>query len=137
MDGQRFDGLAKSVAGARSRRGMIKGLAGGALGVVLGGTALRDVAAQDVSPQVSDSICGGQPEYCSTTNRFQCGPSGSVCAQLVNGDKRCVIAPPCRKQRRFHCDRNKDCDKGEVCIVVKRCCGNSGGASRLCAVRAA
>jgi len=45
MDGFQFDALAKSVAAGASRRGVLKGLLGGALAAAASALGLEDAAA--------------------------------------------------------------------------------------------
>ena len=61
MDAQRFDALAKAVAGSpHSRRSALRRLGGGALAAVLGVTSLRPArAAQDATPAAGTPAAGG------------------------------------------------------------------------------
>ena len=125
MDGKRFDDLTKAMSGVRpSRRAMLRGLAGGALAGVLGGRALG-ASAQDVTIQ-GDAICEGREVICSSAGGpgFNCA-DGCVCARNTNGEKQCVdgLADTCRGRTR--CQRNRDCDDGQVCIRVAGCSGSA------------
>ncbi len=51
MDSQRFDDLSRTLATARSRRGALKTLAGGALGGLLGLVGVREAAAACRAPK--------------------------------------------------------------------------------------
>lgn len=62
MDGQRFDDLARwAVKRGRSRRGVLRGLAGGALAALLGGAA--------VSPQGAAAKCLQPGKACKRDNQ--------------------------------------------------------------------
>ena len=122
VDGRRFDDLTKNlVAATPSRRGVLRGLVGGALAAVFGGVTLERAMAQEVGTEATDLICENQTVLCNAARRpaFVCG-TGCACARQTNGDKRCVQAQiSCREQPR--CRRNRDCGRGEVCIEVEGC----------------
>jgi len=139
VDGQRFDKLTKTLTGATpSRRGVLRGLAGGALAAVFGGRAL-DASAQFTD--ADDAVCEGQQVICNAAGvpGFTCA-EGCVCARNVSGTKQCVngLGDTCRNRKR--CNRNKDCGSGRVCIRVSGCRGEactSGRAKGRCFNRCA
>ena len=123
MDGQRFDDLTKNLStAARSRRGVVRGLVGGAVGAFLGGVTLKGAAAESVD--ATDAICDRREVLCNSRGEpaFVCG-DGCVCARNVtNGDKQCVEAFRAICTNRQRCNENGDCDgRGEVCIRVSGC----------------
>lgn len=122
MDGQRFDGLTRELAGPQTRRHALRLLAGGTLGAVLARFGLEQASAQDVGT-TSDAVCEGRQVICSSAGGpgFDCA-EGCVCARNTNGEKQCVngLRDTCRNRQR--CDRNKDCNgDGQVCIRVSGC----------------
>lgn len=136
MDGQRFDDLTKGLADRPSRRGVLRGLAGGTLAALFGGIAAQRATAQ-VDPARTQLVCANQTVLCnrqgSTATRCG-GRKACSCALLANGDRRCVFngrGCPARSE----CDKNRDCDRGEVCIRVAGCCRSDTGAVRACARR--
>lgn len=136
MDGQRFDDLTKTLVERPSRRGVLRGLAAGAVAAVFGGTAARRAAAQ-VDPARTQLVCANQTTLCNRRGdtATRCGGRQACsCALLANGDRRCVFnSRGCPK--RTECDNNRDCDAGEVCISVAGCCRSDTGAVRACVRR--
>lgn len=99
MDGQRFDLLARAVRGSRSRRGMLRGLAGVVTLVVL------DRRAQNVAAQV-DQLNPGDPCQFDA----QCADSGMICDYVgQTGDFRCCAGESGR------CGGDADCGGWLVC----------------------
>jgi hypothetical protein len=141
MDGSRFDDLTKTlVASTRSRRGLLRGLAGGALGAVFGGAAVKAAAAQDVGADYYSLTCrqGGTNFYCraEASEVTTCGPRANNCVCATTKDDntpKCVEEPTtgCGKDR---CRRDSDCGKGEYCVRVPDCCTDSskGKCARRC-----
>jgi hypothetical protein len=84
VDSRRFDSLARSVAGPRTRRGLLGSLAALAAGL----TAHRAVDAQVTQAQCGNVVC-----YNRATQAVDvaCRP-GCVCCVFGNGNSRCM--PP-------------------------------------------
>ncbi len=100
MDGQRFDELTKSLARGTSRRRMLKGLAGGAMAVLLG-RGVRDVAAggtftcgAGVGACPSGLICCSGSCKNLRTDPNNCGRCGRVCSTNLCNAGRCVASCP-------------------------------------------
>jgi hypothetical protein len=84
MDHERFDSLARAMAIGKSRRDVLKLLAGGAAGGALAITAFDDVAAECHGIACSDDsgCCTGAP-FCS----------GGVCATAMAAPEPAAEAP--------------------------------------------
>ena len=94
MDPRRFDALAQSLAGAKTRRGVLGTLA--ALGAGVLGARATD--AQVTQRDCGNVVCGSNPAICK---------AGCVCCTYPNGNSRCrppgtcapgtevVVTPPC------------------------------------------
>ena len=122
MDSKRFDAVAKSIAtGATDRRTVGRLLAGGALGVALGGGALAREAA----------ACCRDPKGCVARRRTgRCVGIGDTCRSTrdccmgdcegIDGRMQCArpanLGAPCR------C--NADCITG-ICSTKGRICANA------------
>ena len=128
MDDQRFDDLARALAGGRaSRRRLLRGLLGAGALVPLLGARPRHVGA------IGDADCRAFPPRWRIDNQY-CGYSecsrrmGCRCAVTVGGAPTCVEYADVNEfrddcPRRDECDRNDDCARGEVCIRIGGCCG--------------
>ena len=82
MDSKHFDRLAKTAATGASRRHLVKGLVGGALGVDLLGRSVRHASAQEVTPGQCAAQNGGR---CRTD--ANCRASNPCCVgQCVRGN---------------------------------------------------
>ncbi|MDQ3410732.1 MAG: hypothetical protein M3509_01295 [Chloroflexota bacterium] len=107
MDGTRFDVVAKAVAnGGASRRSLVRGLAGGALGLTIGG-AVRTAQAQDSCARGvmgrKRNCCHREGDRCRTTHqccngrceeisgRTECGACFSIGAPCVEGPDCCTF----------------------------------------------
>src|SRR5215207_9125031 len=131
MDADRFDSLVRSLTGARSRRGALRGLLAGSLGL-LGWSPAEDTTAKNCkkitnkakrkkclakargqTPVVPPSPCVPQ---CAATNACDgdgCGNSCGVCtAPTVCVGGSCVCP-----------DGTKPC--GSACILTAECCTNA------------
>src|SRR5918912_3851928 len=81
MAGYQFDELTKDLAGAKSRRGFLKGLLGAGLAAASVGTVFSGVASA-VSPacppsQITTTTCAnGAVLHCCRTQTPCCGPDG-------------------------------------------------------------
>jgi len=151
MDGQRFDTLARAVAGNRSRRGLLGGLVG-AVGLLALGRRTPDVAAQGgyLGPGEAcydDSQCGNtrySQMFCDNNGYDYDGPlnccayEGGYCysdegccgvASCITGS---CISPPSDAGPGDPCQVNDECFAlGLVCDYVgltgdSRCCGYEG-----------
>jgi hypothetical protein len=132
MDGQRFDDLTKALAGTTpSRRGVLRGLAGGAFAAVFGGTAFG--AAAQVGTTEFDLTCRqqGVKFYCNDPAPVtECGPGnlGCRCARGRESGRFCIEQPtggcPSKSER---CRQNSDCRSNEVCVSIRDCCPDNPG----------
>jgi hypothetical protein len=151
MDGQRFDTLARAVAGDRSRRGLLGRLVG-AVGLLALGRRTPDVAAQGgyLGPGEAcydDSQCGNtrySQMFCDNNGYDYDGPlnccayEGGYCysdegccgvASCITGS---CISPPSDAGPGDPCQVNDECFAlGLVCDYVgltgdSRCCGYEG-----------
>jgi hypothetical protein len=151
MDGQRFDTLARAVAGDRSRRGLLGRLVG-AVGLLALGRRAPDVAAQGgyLGPGEAcydDSQCGNtrySQMFCDNNGYDYDGPlnccayEGGYCysdegccgvASCITGS---CISPPSDAGPGDPCQVNDECFAlGLVCDYVgltgdSRCCGYEG-----------
>lgn len=97
MNEHRFDDLAKALATGTSRRGVLKGLAGGAAGTALAVLSGRDADAKRKKPKKSKkgaaqgepcnaTVCG-PGEFCCNFSCSICAPLGSSCTQQFCGDE--------------------------------------------------
>ena len=102
MDGERFDQIARSVATATTRRGLLKGLAGGALAAAFGLGRGRTAEATHKPP---GAACRGTVECSQTTalgRGFVCADNGIAADGALN------------------CCHNE----GQSCGIGAHCCGN-------------
>ena len=151
MDGQRFDGLARAMAGGAPRRGALRLLAGAALAGVLGAAGAGDAAAgcfqkgrrcrydrQCCSGRCREGECArprryGGGGFCAGVpfapgNFTQCGTTGNInypcfCAQnACVADTRLDSVQPCPQA---------GCPEGQICVpgVFP---GGAGGCFRQC-----
>jgi len=104
MDGTRFDTLARSFGGGRTRRDALKGLAATLLGLGV---------ARDASAQV-----GGELATCgqSCRNSDDCN-AGLRCNREGGGRGRCTA----RRSTDATCNRNADCRVDYEVCVNRRC----------------
>lgn len=113
MDGQRFDTWTKGTFGS-SRRGLLKGLAGGALAVPLAAFGLGGAAAQDEAAK----RCKDKGERCDR--------DADCCNKLACKNREC-------KRDRDNGGGNGNCnDRGERCDRDADCCGNLECKNREC-----
>lgn len=152
MDPERFDGIVRSLAEGGSRRRVLRGLAGAALGAVLAsrgdaGAARCQYLGEHCDarrPCCSGKRCvagrcrcrAGRPECGGScpdlrTNDYHCGRCDRRC---VNGRHceggECVVPPPGSVRRRKLCARTADCSQagGPVfCAVRSDYCGGPEG----------
>jgi hypothetical protein len=80
MDDERFDRLARSIAGSPSRRQVVGGLASGALGILLGAVRPEVVAA---ACRKAGANCGRRKRCCA----------GARCLETADGGRRCQCNP--------------------------------------------
>ena len=98
MDPRRFDALAQSLAGAKTRRGLLGTLAALGAGMLGARTPQRAEAQQVTQAFCGNVVCGSNPAICK---------AGCVCCTYSNGNSRCrppgscapgtevVVTPPC------------------------------------------
>jgi hypothetical protein len=130
MDGSRFDGLAKALHTAPSRRRFLGSLAGAAGAAVAGRATLDEAVAQSFTASRYDLTCRnlGVRRFCLDAEPITpCGPAqtGCRCARLRQGQARVCIEQPSTgcPTRRTRCANNADCPGRQVCIIVRNCCG--------------
>nr|MBA2752910.1 hypothetical protein [Chloroflexia bacterium] len=147
MDDQRFDELTRALAGARSRRQVIKNLAGGLAGAFAGALGLGANATAQTGPGGSD--CGNNGQSCtaqqccggftclvdgtSGTEKFCC-PDGNVCGQcclpaggVCLGGRECT----CPELIPDRCPPTADNPFGE-CVDLQNDLLNCGSCGNAC-----
>lgn len=144
MDGDRFDAVTKALAGASTRRGALRLLAGGALAGALarldpGGAAAQDVGAAHCVP--NGTICTGRKRL-GTRHRHSCRDCCSGFTRVGAGAaRRCSCRPDgvsCGGSAAKCCsgvcgadgtcgDPGAACRAGEQCSGG-RCCPTGSGA---------
>jgi Cys-rich repeat protein len=140
MDSGRFDQVAKDLAGGLIRRGILKGLFGGAVVATAGGIAPEPVGATTGSCEASTEprttvgdYCnagGGRGHQCSETAHLVCDLSKAVLfdsyCSSVGGSCQCVVGyfqsanGVCIPNGT--CDVDTDCEIGLVCDDVDHSC---------------
>lgn len=150
MDNQRFDDLTKSLAGAGSRRRILKGFAAAAVGAVASAIGLAEA---DAAPRLkANAKCGGKGA-CPAGTRCVGRPKRCRCVagtELVGG--RCVKKCPGNRMRDANgmcgclpgtemvggacvktCPGNKMRDADGMCVCKTGCAGGKvPGASCAC-----
>ena len=93
MAGDRFDELTKDLAGAKNRRGFLKGLVSAGLAAVGAGTVLSGVARAACPPLTAP--CG--TSACCSIETQQCCPGGVCCGitQTCCGTQCCGLGSRC------------------------------------------
>lgn len=149
MDDRRFDGLARMVAHRRSRRGVVRGLAG-VVALVAAGRSAAPVAAQAPGePCYHDAQCVwdfGQEHFCADNGFDYDGPLncctyGGRCTrdEACCGAARCIDGF-CTDRPRFagsgdRCDAGVECRAADTSLTCAynadtgddRCCAGEGG----------
>lgn len=108
MDATRFDALSRDVATKADRRGLLRTLAGGVLGVA-GLAAAGDVALGKQKCK-NDRDCDGN-KVCANKKCVQCKTNGDC-----NGGKVCSNNNKC-----VQCLKKKDCKSNERCNNKNKC----------------
>jgi len=114
MDHERFDRLARHLATGANRRGILKGLVGGATAVVAGGALRQRTMAEETAPAFCNEF-----HPCTDPNVATCGTTGATA-------NRC-----CRTTIGMYCDA--DANIGNACCDPKYVCAagttweNTGG----------
>lgn len=125
MDEQRFDDLARKLGGGRSRRGLLRGLAG-ALGLTLFGSRIQEGAAQ------YGSLGPGDPCY----DDGQCSALVMNYSPLFCADNGFDYDGPlnCCTYEEGFCFSDEGCCGNLVCDVDQRCRSTSSylGPGELC-----
>ena len=124
MENEHFDQIARSLAAAPSRRGVVRLLAGAAIAA---GTGLLSRVPRTAGAQVTpaDAQCEAGPvidrQRCRVNtcrNRADC-----ACARTAEGEKKCVEflfeESFCKRRQ---CRRDRDCPQGELCVEIGGCC---------------
>lgn len=101
MEAARFDTLSRDVGAKAGRRGMLKTLVGGMLGVV--GLAAAGDAALGKKDCSKDKDC---------SNNKVC--KNNTCVECKN-DSNCNGGRVCEKKKCVDCRNNKDCKSNERC----------------------
>jgi len=124
MDGERFDAMARGLASPAGRRGVLRGLAAGALVAVFGARLTDEAAA--ATPRCKKTGCGERCRHAVDKQGHACG-----CALTVDGKSLC-IATFCGKA----CDKDSECPKRSVCTkTAKNCCESKTNKAGLCSPR--
>lgn len=116
MDQERFDQLTRTLASGVSRRRMMRGITGTALGGLLASVGIADAGAKPKTKEKTKEKCTAPNTTCGNGN---CCTSSEVCS---NGE--CLVAP----------------NPGPVCIPGAQCfpidgpipCGCNGDGSTTC-----
>lgn len=83
MDGQQFDRIARALGSGKSRRSVLKGMAAGLFGSVVGGRTIAHAGAPD--------ICGYQGDYCSDDGvAYPLCCDGHYCHHSTEDESFCV-----------------------------------------------
>jgi hypothetical protein len=129
LDDASFDELTKRVAsGTLSRAQALKMMTGAALAALVGGSVVTEE-----TEAATDQVCRNKPVINNTqctevSPAVSCSPTNNIgcrCTKTVNGDIRCADLSRSACPTRDECDRNRDCDPGEVCAKVGGCCNGS------------
>jgi hypothetical protein len=143
MDGRSFDDLTRLVAhGSRTRRALVRRLAGGAAVALLGLAggefgAAKVAAAGDATCQAADPSQFVSKNACQ---ELPCGPSPNcLCVQTVGHVPTCVANYNPHKQKDCpkddECGEHRPCKNGFVCAKIQGCCGpNKRKCLRRCPV---
>jgi hypothetical protein len=99
MDGFHFDALARSLYTPGSRRRALSGLLGGMLGLILGASSIRDVAAKKKCPPCKKrkkGTCKGKKPNGTPCPHFGTCQSGTCVVPFCSGKNYCPITatPP-------------------------------------------
>jgi hypothetical protein len=101
MDAARFDAFSRQVGTSADRRGVLKTLAGGMLGVV--GLAAASDAALGKKQCQKDKDCKGN-KVCKNDKCVEC-----------KNDSNCNGGRVCEKKKCVDCRKNKDCKHNQKC----------------------
>ena len=107
MDQERFDRIARTLASGQSRRGVLKGLTGTALGGLLAAVGAGEAGAR--------GPCRAPNHKCGKGKHAQCCTSGQVCA-----DGACTTPPPPDPCLSVDCDDRNECTT-DICTPDGRC----------------
>jgi Cys-rich repeat protein len=161
VDHDRFDALSRALAAALARRGALKGLAGAALGGLLGTAAAASLAP---ACRLAGRSCGAARPCCAgsrcvrgfcrcnaTSNFFACDGPGARCVDVATSEEHCGGCgnPPCGANEVCinggcvdHCESGaKDGDESDTdcggdrcpkCGPFKKCAVNSDCESDHC-----
>jgi len=97
MDQERFDELTRTLASGQSRRGLLKGLTGTAIGGLLAAVGLSETSAKPEVP------CKSPNHRCGKGKNAVCCTSSQVC------DNGACITPPQDLCLGKDCDDNNEC----------------------------
>ena len=111
MDAQKFDTIARGIGAARSRRGILG---------VLGGGALAGLGLRAANAQVETLDCRGERQTCDNSDEC-CGGQRTACKRISRdcdrrslrrddrccGDKRAACLDSCDCCRPFSCVDNR------------------------------
>jgi hypothetical protein len=127
MDANRFDGIARSLAESRSRRGVVKGLLGGAAAVV-GAVLGRGPAEAAPRPRTCKVGCSGFNRQAKTACEKACKECGG------NFDRVCTEEGPFGPTAFICCPEGTFCVGGEgfCCEEGTEPCFGPDGAATCC-----
>lgn len=107
MDDDRFDHIAKTLAGSASRRVALRVLGGTALGAVLTWLGVEQASAACLAP---GATCRTSGACCSGRCKKRKGHRRGKCTTCGTGKKFCPAVPACQA-----CCANTDCPGSETC----------------------
>ena len=133
MDNNRFDDMARGLAGPRSRRGALKALLGGALGGAAavagagGVLAAKPAPKPDCCPTTAPQLCG-LACTATQTDANNCGTCGNVCPSGICTNGACVAASSCTDAIKNGTETDVDCGgscpkcgNGKTCLADADC----------------
>ena len=107
MDEQRFDRFARAVAGSGSRRGALRALAGGVMGVGLAAVGLRRAAAEGGCRERFE-VCSSRGQCCEAAAGITCRTLSQDCGNRTTPRRCCGL-------RGARCSGNCDCCRDFTC----------------------
>jgi hypothetical protein len=105
VDANRFDAIARVVGTSSDRRGLLKTVAGGALGLV-GLSALSEAA---LAKCKNDNDCNGN-DVCDHDKCVECAKN-----------KDCKDDKRCENNKCVECKKNSDCKNNQRCNNNNKC----------------
>ncbi len=139
MENERFDRIAKALAGTGSRRSTLRAWAAAPLAAVLAGLGATGAAA--ATCKKPGRKCGKDKDCCNKRckkGKCRCRKVGRTCSSFINlndccGSMSCLGAAgatTCCISNNLTCSQTSDCCGDEVCETApggrKRCCRRKG-----------